>query len=209
MRIADQLRGPAPAWPAPLDALLEGWARVPARGRALLGGAALVVVVVAAGGGLLEGPWGPAVPVLVTRTAVAGGASLLPGDLEVARRPRDALPEGALRAGGLPERAVAAGPLPPGAVLSATQVVGGGPSARVAPGRGLVPVPVEQLPALPPGTRARVVAAGTDGAATTVATRAEVVAADATHVWLEVDLDDVAGVAAAVARGGVVLGVVP
>lgn len=208
-RLRALLQGPAPVWPAGVDAALERFAASGPRVRVALALGALVLLLLAATGGLLRGPHGPPVPVLVTTTAVPAGAPVTAGDVRVERRPQDLLPRGALAPDALPADGHATGPLPEGGVLAAGQVRSGGPWTAVPDGAAVVPVPLDLLPDLPAGTRLRLVAARADGTSLTVSDAAEVLGGDTTHRWLRVATDDVAGVAGAAATGTLVAGVLP
>lgn len=202
--------GPAPTWPRPVDAALEWWAALPARGRAGLRAAVAVVVLVTAGGGLLEGPWGPPVAVVVTTRDVTPGSQIDPAAVAVAHRPRQLVPLDALAdLAGLPQDAVADGHLPAGTVLTQRAVVGGGPSTAAVAGTAVVPLAAADLPALPVGTRLDLAVAGVDGGAEVVATDAVLVADDGTWRWVRVERDAVAGLARGLSGSTLVVAVLP
>lgn len=210
MRLPLDLDGPAPAWPAPIDTLMEWWAGLSGRGRAAVRAAAAVLVATAATGGLLEGRWGPPVPVLVAATDVPAGAALTTAEVTVAERPRDLLPPDTLvDLAALPPRAVADGHLPAGAVLTDRAVRGGGVAGTGAPGSAVVPVPAEVLPALPVGARLDLAVAGLDGTSGIVARDAVLVADDGTWRWLQVEREAVDDVARGVRDASLVAAVLP
>lgn len=210
MRLPLDLDGPAPVWPRPLDAALEWWAGLPARGRVALRAAAAMLLVAAATGGLLEGRWGPPTPVLVTTVDVAAGAPLAAADVTVAERPRDLLPPDALRGtDSLPDAAVADGHLPAGTVVTGRVVRSGGPAGAVDPGTAVVPIPAEALPALPVGARLDLAVASLDGTSQVVARDAVLVADDGVWRWLQVDRTAVGAVARGVTDASLVAAVLP
>ena len=207
MHLPIDLDGPTPAWPRPLDAGLEWWARLPGRGRVLLRAAALGLVLLVATGGLVDGAWGPPRPVLVVTRAVAPGLPVTAQDVHVATRPRDLVPVGALTSPAmLPDDAVAHGALAAGDVVTATNVRA--LAAAAVTGTAVVPVPADVLPALPVGTTVDVAATTLDGRARVVARAATVVADDGTWRWLRVARGEVGEVAAGIGGGSLVAAVV-
>ena len=210
MRLPLDLDGPAPAWPAPIDATLEWWAGLPVRGRIAARAAGAVLVALAATGGLLDGRWGPPVHVLVTTTDVAAGAPVGSADVTLAERPRDLLPSDALtEVGALPTGAVADGHLPAGTVVSTRAVRGGGVAGTARPGTAVVPVPAEVMPSLPIGARLDLAVAALDGTSRVVARDAVLVGDDGTWRWLQVDRDSVDAVARGVTDASLVAAVLP
>lgn len=210
MRLPIRLHGPAPAWPRPLDAALEWWAGLPARARVALRAAAAVVVAVAVSGGLVQGPWGAAVPVVVTTRDIAAGAPLTPSALEVARRPRGLVPPDAVtEPTAIPDGAIADGHLPAGTVLPRRAISASGPASAATPGTAVVPVPADALPPLPIGTRLDLAVAGFDGTARIVARDAALVADDGTWRWLRIDRDAVGEVARGITDATLVAAVLP
>lgn len=210
MRLPFRLEGPAPAWPRPLDAALEWWARLPARARAVLRAGAAVVVAVAVSGGLVEGPWGPPVGVVVVQRDVAAGAPVTAGDLGLAQRPRGLVPHDALTdLGTVPPDAIADGHLPAGAVVTRRAVSAGGPAGAAQPGTAVVAVPAAALPPLPVGTRLDLATAGFDRTSRIVARAATLVADDGTWRWLRIDRDEVGDVAQGVTDATLVAAVLP
>lgn len=210
MRLPFRLEGPAPAWPRPLDAALEWWAHLPARGRAGLRAAAAVVVAVAVSGGLVEGPWGPPVEVVVARRDVAAGTPVTAGDVALARRPQGLVPHDALTdLDTVPPDAIADGHLPAGSVVTRRAVSGGGPAGAAQPGTAVVAVPAAALPPLPVGTRLDLATAGFDGTSRIVARAATLVADDGTWRWLRIHRDEVGQVAQGVTDATLVAAVLP
>lgn len=210
MRLPFRLDGPAPAWPRPLDAALDWWARLPARARAAVRAGVAVLVTVAVSGGLVEGPWGPAVEVVVARRDVAAGAAVTTGDVELARRPQGLVPDDALtdlRA--VPPDAIADGHLRAGAVVTHVAIRGGGPGGAARPGTAVVAVPAAALPPLPVGTRLDLATADFDGTSRIVARDARLVADDGTWRWLRIDRDAVGDVARAITDATLVAAVLP
>lgn len=203
----DDLDGPAPAWPAPLDAVLDLWAGLPGRGRVALRAAAAVVVALAMTGGLLRGPWGPSTPVVVAGHDLQPGTRVTTADLVTAQRPARLIPDDALRTPSeLPAGAVADGHVPAGTVLTAAMV----PNGRAGPdGTATVPVPADALPPLPVGTRLDLAVAAFDGGAEVVASGAVLVADDGTWRWVQVARDDVPAVARGISDGTLVAAVLP
>lgn len=138
-----RLRGPYPAWVAPLDGLFERWARLPPRVRLLLTVAAVLALVLAVQARVAraERRWGgAAVPVLVATAHVPVGAAARPAVAPV-ELPPAAVPPDALTA--VPDGAVAALALPRGAVLTSHHLDPRGPAAGLPAGLRAVPIPVE------------------------------------------------------------------
>lgn len=136
--------GPAPAWPRPIDALFEWWARLPPRAR--LAAVAALIVTAAAATQLrvqaAESRWGGApVEVLVATEDLPLGAVTAEG-VRPARLPPKAVPEGALAE--VDDDTVLAAPLPSGAVLTELHVDERGPAAGLDPSLRVVPVPVAE-----------------------------------------------------------------
>lgn len=210
MRLLDDLTGPAPTWPAPLDAALEWWAAAPARARLVVRCVGAVVGVLAMTGGLVHGRWGAPVDVVVTRGVVPAGAVLTAADLAVAARPADLVPPGALDSpDDLPAGAVAAEHLRAGEVVDGTALRPLGPADGAPQGSAVVPVPADLLPALPIGTTLDVATASPAGDGTVVARGAVVVGDDGMWRWLRVARDDVPELAAGISRSGLVAAVLP
>ena len=208
MRLPLDLDGPAPVWPRPLDAVLEWWAGLSGRRRALVRAGGLVLVLLTATGGLFDGPWGPPRPVLVAAHDVAPGLQVTAADVRVERRPADLVPAGALTApAALPDDAVAHGALLAGAVVTDGNVRATDTVAL--PGTAVVPIPADVLPSLPVGTAVDLAAWALDGRTRVVARGATVVADDGTWRWVRVARSDLGDVAAGIGGGALVAAVVP
>lgn len=143
-RLRRLVAGPSPAWPRPIDALVEWWARLPPRLRL----AAVVALIVAAAVTTqlrvqaAESRWGDApVEVLVATEDLPLGATAADG-LRRARLPPRSLPAQALAE--VDDDAVLTAPLPDGAVLTELHVDDRGPGAGLDPSLRVVPVPVQE-----------------------------------------------------------------
>lgn len=210
MRLPIRLDGPAPAWPRPVDVALEWWAGLPARARAALRAGVAVLVAVAVTGGLVEGPWGPPVPVVVARRDIDAGGPVTAADVELSRRPAGLVPDDALtELGALPAEAITTGHVPAGTVVSLRALSSGGPAGAAGPGTAVVPVPAEALPPLPIGTRLDLAVAGPDGASEVVARDATLVADDGTWRWLRIERSAVGVVARGITDATLVAAVLP
>lgn len=144
LRLRHLLDGPAPAWPAPLEAAAERWRRTPARLRLLVWVAVVGCLLVTTHLRVqaAESRWGgEPVPVLVaTEDAVVGSPAAT-----AVRHER--LPPGAVPAQALAEvddDAVLAVALPRGAVLTELHVDPRGPAAGLDGSLRAVPVRVEE-----------------------------------------------------------------
>jgi|GEM_PF-2382805 len=160
-------RGPGPAWPAPVESLAEGWARLPPRVRLLvvLG----LVLAVAAGTHLrvqaAEHRWGgEPVAVLVAGEPAAVGDPAAPA-VHLERRPPTTVPGDAVAE--VDAEATLALALPRGAVLTRSHLDPGGPAAGLPEGLRAVPVEIDAGWGVASGSFVDVWA---DAAATPVAT---------------------------------------
>lgn len=135
--------GPSPAWPRPIDAVFEWWARLPPRVRLAVAVALVVVVAVATQLRVdaAESRWGGApVEVLVATEDLPLGATAADG-VDRARLPPQSVPEEAVAE--VDDDTVLAAPLPSGAVLTELHVADRGPAAGLDPDMRVVPVPAE------------------------------------------------------------------
>jgi hypothetical protein len=136
------LRGPYLALPRPLDAVSEGWSRLPPRLRLVVGllGVAVLVLAVSARIARAEARWGgPPVRVLVAAEDLPVGT--IDPAVRAVERPPAAVPSGALSE--VPDGAALAFALPEGSVLTSAHLDPRGPAVGLPPGSRAVPVPIE------------------------------------------------------------------
>lgn len=188
-------RGPPPAWPRPLDRLLDAWWRVPLRLRLVL--VALIIGLAIAGlvHRTTRSPWGRAVPVLVAAADAAPGDDLMATSADW---PDDLVPARALTA--LPGEAIATRPVRAGDVLTELDV------ARdladlVRPGEVAIAL-AQDLPDLPAGARLVVLGTGFDGTGRHLAS-GRLLARSSEWTWVAVAASAAPSVAAAMATGQV------
>lgn len=200
--------GPQPAWPRPVDAACEWWARLPPRVRLVLIVAVLVALAAATELRVqaAESRWGgEPVEVLTAAEDLPVGAPAADG-LRRARLPPEAVPDAALA--DVADDAVLAAPLPAGAVLTELHVSQQGPAAGLEPHLRVVPVAVEDGWGVEAGGWVDVwVAGGTARASEPVATRRPVLevrddGGSRPTALVGLHADEVAAVTAA-GRGGV------
>jgi hypothetical protein len=193
------LTGPPFALAAPLDRLAEAWWRATPRTRAALALAGATTLVALGVGQAASSPYGPPITVHVAIRDLAVGEVAGPGDVRRTSWPRDLVPDGAVDGPGGPLRA----PLPRGAVLTSAHLGDGGPAAELPAGRVAVPIALDALPVLDPGTRLDLIGLHPDGSVTTLTAAAVVVHVDATDAWLSIDDADAVAVSAAAAAGAI------
>lgn len=171
--------------PPALDRLTEAWWRARPRTRVLAGVAVALFLIVGGIAHAASTPGGPPVRVWVTTRDLFPGDALTVSDRVARMWPRDLVPDGTLDQ----PAGVVTAPLPRGAVVTDRHVGDLGFAASVPAGRVAVSVPVEQLPAVMPGTRVDLVGVGQDGSGALLADGAVVVHDDGEAVWLAVDPD--------------------
>ena len=201
-RSADDGPFALPPW---LDGLSDRWWSLTPRRRTITVLVVAISVLVGAAVRSVGSPHGAPTIVLVAAEQLAAGTPLAADLVERVRWPADLVPDGALD--------VASGTLrttvPAGAAVTAAHVTEDGVGGLVGDGRAAVPVPVDTLPHVPVGTRVQVVATAVDGTGQVLSDDAEVVSSDGTSVWLGVDVDAAAEIAAAGLRGTVAVAVLP
>ena len=203
------LAGPPVALPAPLDALTERWWRASPRARLLVGLLAVVLVLLLATLRATDPPYGPAVRVWVSDRDLQLGEVVVAGDLREVDWPLDLVPEGSFDdASGEPTGTVVA-PLPRGAVVTDRHLGDGGVASALPEGTVAVAVVPDRLPELAVGTRLDLIAAEPSGAGRVLARGGVIVASDGTAVWVAVEPEAAADVAAASLHGSLGAVVLP
>lgn len=136
--------GPSPTWPAPLDGLAEGWARLPPRLRLAAIAAAIAAAAVAGHARMeaVESRWGGEPVAVLTATERMPLGTTAAGGLARTRLPPRAVPPGAVSE--VDDDAVLAAPLPRGAVLTELHVAETGPAAGLGDDLRVVPVAVRE-----------------------------------------------------------------
>ena len=187
--------------PGVVDRIAEGWWRLTPRSRSALTGLAAVLALGAVLLRIVLSPYGAPVPVLVAAADHDVGAALGSGDVTAARWPRTLLPPD------LPAtRADLAGArltmgVTAGTVLTLAHLQHGGPLAGLRTSAAAVPVPTGSLRGAVADMRLDLVTVAGDGSGRAIARDVRVLAVDGDTVWLEVDRDRAADVAAAALRG--------
>jgi pilus assembly protein CpaB len=204
-RLTRVIDGAPFAAPALLDRASERWWQLPPRLRGALLAMGIVVALAAGTVHLAASPWGAPVTVLVATDDLVAGQRLHAGDVRRADWPAALVPEGAIRE---PNGTVVA-PVPAGGVVTDRHVGDGGLGTMIPDGRAAVALPLELLPELPSGTQLDLVGADLDTRGVVLARGAVVIATDDLHVWLVVDRQEAADVAAATLTGAVTVVVVP
>jgi hypothetical protein len=204
-RTRGHLDGPPFALPAMLDALAERWWRTRPRTRTGLSLGAVVLLVMAGVTHAAASPYGPPTAVWIADRDLTIGTVLTADALHRASWPRDLVPDGALQE---PIGTLVA-PLPRGAVVSDLHVGEGGVAASLPVGYAAVALPPESLPELAPGTRIDLVAADTQGGATTIASDAVLLGSDGTAVWVAVERAAATQVSGAALHGAIGVVVLP
>lgn len=207
-RSRNPLTGPPPTMPAAVDAALERWWSWGPRARMLVGGAFVSAVVVALATATAADRWGPPVDVVVATRDLAPGEVPGPGALRVVQRPQATRPDDAV-ADVDEVAAPLIAPVPRGAALIRGHLGEAGPLARLRNGSVGVALPADTLPTLRVGQVVDVLASDPQGEPGVLAAYAEVLAAAGDHVWLAVDREQAAGVAAAASWGAVGVAVHP
>jgi Flp pilus assembly protein CpaB len=153
-------------------------------------------------------PYGPPVVVLVATRDLALGTAVIASDVVEQRWPRSLVPPGPLTDVTALEGLRLTARITAGTVLTAGHLRDDDPLARIGAGRAAVAVPTELLPGITTDTRVDLVGVAGDGSGRTLAPEGRVLAVEADLVWLEVERERAADVAAAALRGtlsGVVL----
>ncbi len=200
--------GPPLRLPVAVDRIAEGWWRLTPRARVTVGAvgaAALVATVVLR---LALSPYGPPTVVHVARTDLAVGSTVTLGDVDRTRWPVGLLPAAAPATRAELDGVRLAADVPAGTVVTRDQLRDAGPLATLVTGAAAVPVPGDLLGGVAPAARLDVVGVAGDGTGRVLARDVRVLAVEDGTVWLEVDRDAAADVAAAALRGtlsGVVL----
>lgn len=182
-RTRRHLAGRPFALPPALDRLAEAWWRARPRTRVLAGIAVALLLLAAGIAHAASSPGGPPVRVWITTRDLFPGDTLTASDRVTRMWPRDLVPAGALEQ----PAGVVTAPLPRGAVVTDRHIGDHGLSASVPIGHVAVSVPVEQLPAMTPGTHVDLVGVGQDGNGALLAADAIVVHEDDHAVWFAVD----------------------
>lgn len=194
------LHGPLPVLPAPVDAALEGWWRLPPRVRAVatLVGVGLVIF------GILQrtstSEFGPPEVVAVARTAGAAG---MPVEFELQRRPQTFVPPNAVRE---VDQRVLARDIGAGEVVTEWHLAAGVDSLLTDDEVALA-VP-DDLPDLPPHARLFILATGLDGTGVQLGD-ARLLTHRPDWLWIALDRDLAPAVTAAMDRGGVTIVLAP
>jgi Flp pilus assembly protein CpaB len=200
-RLSRLLDGAPVALPPRLDRLSERWFAARPRTRAaLLAGVAGLLLLVGATH-LVASPFGPPQTVLLATRDLPVGHPLSPSDLRSTGWPRELVPTGALTARAAVEGRTVRAPLPEGAVATDRHLGDLGMADLLPGGRAGVPVSLDLLPALEPGTRLDLVGRDVHGQPIALAADALVIGDDGDAVWLAVAPDQAPGVAAAAAAG--------
>ncbi len=191
--------------PRALDAAAEWWWRATPRTRVLLGALAVVAVLAAGIGHAAASPYGPPTPVLIATRDLLPGETPGPDDLERVSIPSALVPSAAaLETGGVISHA-----LPTGAILTSRHLGEGGWAASLPPGRVAVPVRVEELPPLTPGSHLDVIGAGADGQGRRLSADVVVLSAGDDQVWLSIGAEDAVAVSGAASAGALAVVVLP
>lgn len=169
--------------------------------------AALLIIVAAGIGQAAASPWGPPTTVHVAARDLAVGDVLTDGDVRRRGWPRDLVPPDAVTVDVTGTTVLA--PLPAGAVVTDAHLGDAGLGGAVGSGRAGVAVPLEVVPTTTPGMRVDLVTVDLDGRGIRLAADATVLTVDGAHVWVEVERDASADVAAAARSGALAVVVVP
>lgn len=194
------LHGPLPRLPAPLDATMEGWWRLPPRLR--LAATLVVVGLVAVGLALhtTTSRWGPATPVVVATAAAEAGQPLATTH---ATWPADLVPPDALAT---PPDGVATRHVRAGEVVTATHVA---TDLSDLLGHDEVALNLPSVPdGLPRGATLDLLGTDFDGTGRRLG-RGRLVAVRQDGAWVVVDRGDAPAVAAALATGQVTVALAP
>lgn len=199
------LVGPPPALPELLDRLAEAWWSARPRTRWAVTLVLVALVAVALTARATASPWGPSATVLVAERDLPVGHELQPDDLREQRRPLRVVPDDAIE--------VAGGTMVVGAVAGApvttSHVDNDGLAAGLDGDRAAVPVPVDEVAPVPVGATVDLVGGDVSGSGAALAQDAIVLADDGTHLWLEVEREASAEVAAAAAAGRLAIVLAP
>jgi len=199
--VLPRLLGPPARLPGVVDRVAEGWWRLAPRARTALTGLAVLAVLGATLLRIALSPYGAPVTVLVATSDLMVGTIPGASDVTTARWPRALLPPSPPAARGDLGGARLSMGIAAGTVLTRAHLRDDGPLAELTPGAAAVPAPLGSLRGAASGALLDLVGVAGDGSGRTIARGVRVLAVDGDTVWLEVERDRAADVAAAALRG--------
>ncbi len=197
------LDGPPVALPRALDRLHERWWAARPRTRAVVVTSTIAVVLLAGFAHLASSPFGPPTSVIVADRELRVGERVEHGALRRTGWPSDLVPAGAMT-GVHPSELTGRtvqAPVPAGGLVTDNHLGTTGVAGLLADGQVAVAIPAELLAAIATGVQVDLISRDINGLALELARHATVIDQDDTSVWVAVDEPVAAAVAAAAASG--------